>query len=86
MLLPSILQSTSSGFSVRRIDLTFVPRLMTIDEPFTLRSLITVTASPSKSSAPLLSFATSGPSLAAAWSSALNSWAHSGHTYSEPSK
>ena len=58
MLLPSILQSTCSGSSVRRMLFTLVPRLITIDEPFTLRSLITVTASPSNSSAPLLSLGT----------------------------
>lgn len=34
MLLPSILQSTSSGFSVKRILFTFVPLLITIDAPF----------------------------------------------------
>lgn len=84
MLLPSILQSTSSGFSVRRMLLTFVPRLITIDEPLTLRSLMTVTASPSNSSAPLLSFATSAVSSdsSAEW----NSYEQSGHTYRDPSK
>ena len=64
MLLPSILQSTSSGLSVRRILFTLVPRLMTIDEPLTFKSLMTVTASPSNNSAPLLSLGTS--TLAAA--------------------
>ena len=84
MLLPSILQSTSSGLSVRRMLFTFVPRLMTIDEPLTFRSLITVTASPSRSSAPLLSRATS--ILPSAVVASSNSYAQSGHTYSEPSK
>ena len=85
MLLPSILQSTSSGFSVKRMLFTLVPRLMTIDEPFTFKSLMTVTASPSNNSAPLLSLATSMVSVAVA-SSSLNSCAQSGHTYKDPSK
>lgn len=85
MLLPSILQSTSSGLSVKRMLLTLVPRLMTIDEPRTFKSLITVTESPSNSSAPLLSRGVSSFSVAVLfWPS--NSYAQSGHTYNEPSK
>ena len=67
ILLPSILQSTSSGLSVRRMLFTFVPLLITIEEPLTFKSLITVTASPSAKIAPLLSLATllsSAPSSA----------------------
>src|SRR6218665_273171 len=49
-------QSISAGSSVRRIFLTVVPLLITSDEPLTLRSLMTVTVSPSFSILPLLSF------------------------------
>ena len=53
--LPSILQSMSWSPSTRRMFLTLVPTLTTSDEPFTLRSLITVTVSPSASGLPLAS-------------------------------
>src|SRR5690606_3418683 len=49
------LQSISAGSSVRRMFFTMVPRLITSDEPRTLRSLMTVTESPSFRIFPLLS-------------------------------
>ncbi len=81
---PSILQSTSSGLSVRRMLFTLVPRLITIDEPLTFRSLITVTASPSASSAPLLSTGTFGAASAASLS--VHSFWQSMQTFNIPSK
>lgn len=80
MLDPSILQSISSGLSVRRMLRTFVPCLMTIDEPRTLRSLMTTAESPSLSTAPLASLATSVSSSLLLLSEGRNSCAQSGHT------
>ena len=48
--------STSSGFDVRRIFFTMVPLFSTAEDPFTLRSLIRCTESPSRRIVPLLSF------------------------------
>ena len=41
-----VLQAISSGFSVSLIFFIFVPRLMVVEVPFTLRSFVSITASP----------------------------------------
>lgn len=56
MLLPLMRQSTSAVSSVSLIFFTTVPLLRTREDPFTLRSLMRVTLSPSFKIAPLLSF------------------------------
>jgi hypothetical protein len=83
--MPSILQSMSWSPSTRRMFLTLVPTLTTRDEPLILRSLITVTLSPSCSRLPLASRTTRaffGAMLAAVFG---HSWAHSGQTKFSPS-
>lgn len=60
---------------MRRMDLTFVPTLMGVDEPFTFKSLITVTLSPSARTLPTASLMTGKSSVA---SSARHSWLHMG--------
>src|SRR5215207_1249109 len=82
--MPSILQAMlwPSVASVRRMFLTLVPPLTTDDDPLTLRSLMTMTLSPSTSRLPLISRTPgSGEVSAAAAASALHSCAHSGQTH-----
>ena len=67
MLLPFTLQSTWPSSSVSLIFLTRVPRFRVMEEPFTFRSLITVTESPSLSFAPLLSFVSMASIVALFW-------------------
>ena len=61
-----IRHSTSSGFEVSRIFLTAVPLLSEFEDPFTFKSLITRTASPSLSGLPLLSFTFGASKISAA--------------------
>jgi len=90
---PSILQSMSWSPSTILMLRTLVPTLITVDDPFTLRSLITVTVSPSWSGCPtesliiffsslLLGVSEGSPDGLPAADSFENSWAHSGHTHS----
>src|SRR5215468_8277211 len=82
--MPSILQAMlcPSVASCRRMFLTLVPPLTTDDDPLTLRSLITMTLSPSASGLPLASRTPgSCDASAAAPASALHSCAHSGQTH-----
>lgn len=62
--MPSTLQSMSWSPSTRRMPFTLVPTFTTEDEPLTLRSLITVTVSPSASALPLASRTTGASSSA----------------------
>lgn len=63
--MPSILQSISWSPSGRRMLLTLAARFTTGDHPFTFRSLITVTVSPSVSGLPTKSLITLAPAGAA---------------------
>src|SRR5690606_8298401 len=62
--MPSILQSMSCSPPIRRMFLTFVPTLTTWEEPLILRSLITVTVSPSCSTLPWASLITDSSAAA----------------------
>ena len=64
------LQSTSWSPPTRRMLLTLVPCLSTVDEPLTFRSLMRTTASPSCNTWPLESFTTASPSSSAALAAA----------------
>src|SRR5699024_49358 len=82
---PSILHSIScpsAASGTKRIFFTFVPIFIDEDAPFTLRSLTTVTESPSFTTFPFTSFITFSSSLLA---SGDHSYAHSGQTKRLPS-
>ena len=82
---PSILHSIScpsAASGTKRIFFTFVPIFIDDDAPFTLRSLTTVTESPSFNTFPFTSFITFSSSLLA---SCDHSYAHSGQTKRLPS-
>ncbi|MCY1289744.1 hypothetical protein D9M69_374950 [compost metagenome] len=64
---------------------TLVPTFTTSDEPLTLRSLITLTVSPSCRTLPTESLITLTSLAASLAASADHSWAHSGQTSSAPS-
>ena len=84
---PSILHSIScpsAASGTKRILFTFVPIFILEELPFTLRSLTTVTASPSFNMFPLTSLITFS-SAAAASDSLDHSCAHSGQTNKLPS-
>src|SRR5690606_33476821 len=83
--MPSILQSMSWSPSHRRMPLTLVPTLTTDEEPLTLRSLMTVTVSPTCRTLPTESLIILSPSSASAASVGDHSWAHSGQISSGPS-
>ncbi len=82
---PSILQSMLWSSSTRRILRTLVPALSALPAPLTLRSLTTVTESPSASTLPTASLCTGCASSADAVPGS-HSWAHSGQTSSAPSR
>src|SRR5688572_4264562 len=66
---------------------TFVPALMGFDAPFTGKSLIMTTVSPSCSTLPLASFTTDesvSSCAASVISSGFHSWPHSGHIMEVP--
>src|SRR5690606_30161812 len=82
---PSILQSMSWSASTRRMLRTFVPIFTTPPEPLSLRSLMTVTVSPSLRILPAESFQTRSWAAGASASCADHSCAHSGQTKRGPS-
>src|SRR5690606_3009779 len=73
--------------SVSRMFFTLVPALMGLEAPFTGRSLISTTVSPSCSVLPLASFTinvSSASAVISVCSSGFHSWPHSGHIMDVP--
>jgi len=76
--IPSILQSMSWSPSTSLIFLTLVPTLTIKADPFTFKSLITITVSPSFNTFPVVSLITFPSTALPASSSSDHSCAHSG--------
>src|SRR5436853_105309 len=86
---PGILQSMLWSPLLSFMFFTFVPALMGLGAPFTGKSLISITVSPSCNKLPLASFTINESVSSAAFfvsgcSSVLHSWPHSGHIIDVP--
>src|SRR5699024_5580440 len=81
---PGTRQSMSLSPSLVRISVILVPGFSTIADPFSFRSLSTVTLPPSCSSVPCASRVTDS-GVVSSTSSPVHSWAHSGQTNRCPS-